>query len=66
MTTPQPTVAELAEAAFVKAEYVQMLRELNTPQTYDERKKAFVRLAEAEAALTDATTALNKATGKLD
>ena len=48
------TIEELAEDAFVKAEYVRNLGMANTPVEYDERKKAFVEMARARAAANEA------------
>lgn len=49
------TVEELAEDAFLKAERVKALEGVNRPlATYDERKAAFVELAVAQAAATEA------------
>jgi hypothetical protein len=48
------TVEELAEDAFLKAEHVKALGMANTPTDYEERKKAFVALAVARAASTEA------------
>ena len=52
------TVAELAEDAFLKNERVKMLGMMNTPAHFDERKKAFIELAEAQAAAVEANRAL--------
>lgn len=43
------TVAEFAEIAFNAQERVLALEMANTPTDYDERKKAFIALAEARA-----------------
>lgn len=56
------TVAELAEIAFNSQETVRALEMANTPTDYDERKKAFVRLAEARAAAAKAKKDLENAT----
>ncbi len=48
------TVEEVAEDAFVKVEHVKTLSMMNTPIEYEERKKAFVKLAMARAAANEA------------
>lgn len=60
------TVTELAEDAFIKAEHVKMLEQMNTPTDYDERKKAFIKLAEAKAASVQANKVLASRTGEPD
>jgi len=57
-----PTIAELADQAFQAGERVRMLNMMNTPQDYEERRKA---IAEARAEELAATRALNKAIGDL-
>lgn len=47
-------IAKLAADAFEKQERVKMLEMMNTPIDYDERKKAFIELAEAQAAAREA------------
>lgn len=56
------TIAELAEDAFLKNERVQMLRMMNMPRDFDERKKAFIELAEAQAAAAEARRQLSLVT----
>lgn len=56
------TVAELAEDAFLKGERVRMLEMMNTPTDFEDRKKAFVALAEARAAATNAAANLRAVT----
>jgi hypothetical protein len=58
------TVEELAEDAFLKAEHVKALSMMNTPTDYEERKKAFVALAVARAAATEAEQRLMSAVNK--
>lgn len=41
-------IADFAALAFEKREYVKMLEMMNTPQDYEERKKAFIQLAIAK------------------
>jgi hypothetical protein len=60
----QPTTAELAAIAFEKNEYVRALLMSNTPLDYEERKRAFVQLAEAQEAATVATAKLLERTGR--
>jgi len=48
------TIEELAEDAFEKAERVRCLEMANTPVDYEERKQAFVAMAKARAAATEA------------
>jgi hypothetical protein len=48
------TIEELAEDAFAKAERVRCLAMANTPVDYEERKQAFVAMAKARAAATEA------------
>lgn len=48
------TIEEAAEDAFAKAELVKALSMMNTPTNYEERKKAFVELAKARAAASEA------------
>jgi hypothetical protein len=57
----QMTVAELAEDAFLKAEYVKALGMMNTPVEFEERKKAFVQMEVARASANHAASALWKA-----
>lgn len=52
------SIEELAEDAFVKAERVRMLSMMQTPTDYAERKKAFVDLALARAAASEAEALL--------
>ena len=54
----QMTVAELAEDAFLKQEVLQAHMMMNTPTDFEERKKAFVRLAMAREAANKAQAAL--------
>jgi hypothetical protein len=55
------TIEELAEDAFVKSEYVKALGMANTPNDYDERKKAFVAMAVARDAANVAEKRLRDA-----
>lgn len=55
------TVAELAEDAFLKQEVLQAQMMANTPTDFEERKKAFVRLALAREAANKAQSALRAA-----
>jgi hypothetical protein len=60
----QMTVAELAEDAFLKQEYLQAQMMMNTPTDFEERKKAFVRLAMAREAANNAQRALDAAVSR--
>jgi hypothetical protein len=60
----QMTVAELAEDAFLKQEYLQAQMMMNTPTDFEERKKAFVRLAMAREAANNAQRALDAAVAR--
>jgi hypothetical protein len=55
------TVAELAEDAFLKHEYLQAQMMMNTPIDFEARKKAFVDLALAREAANKAQAALDAA-----
>lgn len=55
------SIAELAADAFAKHERCRMLAIMNTPVDYEERKKAFVEMAEAQAAAIRAQAALDDA-----
>jgi hypothetical protein len=55
------TIAELADNAFLKAEHLRALNMVNTPTDFEERRKAFIELAEARAAAADAHNALEAA-----
>ena len=57
------TVAELAEDAFLKSERVRALATMNQPTDFDERRKAFVEYAEAQAAAAEASRRLSDVTG---
>lgn len=52
------TVGELAEDAFLKTERVKALEMMNTPSSFDDRKKAFMELAVARADANEATSRL--------
>lgn len=56
-----PTIKELAEDVFNKNELVRALMTCNTPNDYEERKKAFVKLSEARHNLLEAQYKLNLA-----
>lgn len=60
-TVRQLTIAELADDAFLKAERVRALGMMNTPTDFEERRKAFIQLAEAQAAAARAHQALEAA-----
>lgn len=55
------TVAELAEDAFIKQEYLQAQMMMNTPTDFEDRKKAFIALAEARDAANKSKAALDSA-----
>jgi hypothetical protein len=56
------TIEELAIDAFEKQEVVNIEMMMNMPTDYQEREKAFVRLAVARAALNKAQAELEAAT----
>ncbi len=58
----QLTVAEIAEDAFLKSERVRALAMSQTPEDYEDRKKAFVALAMARAEANAAELLLIKVT----
>lgn len=55
------TIEELAEDAFLKQEHLQAQMAMNTPTDFEARKKAFVDLAVARKAASDARAALDAA-----
>ena len=55
------TVAELADDAFLKTEHLKALSMMQMPANFDERRKAFIEFAEAQAAASRAIRVLNEA-----